>query len=308
MSALHIVPVMKGNNMDGAMIDIGSNSVRLLYRMQEKTVRFARITRLADNMQNGVLCAASARRTLSAAARFAAWARKNRLPYGAYATSAVRDAKNKEAFAKAAARLLKTELRVLSGEEEAAAAFAGAAANMQEALCVLDIGGRSTETAFGKSSLVNNSFSLPIGAVNTTQRGLMPDSMAEEAECAFKPYASMLPLDTPVLAVAGTVTTLAALEKRLHVYEPALVDGFLLTDTLVQAWITRLAALPEADRDSLPGMQKGRGKVIVAGCCILLGWMRAFHTAQVFVRTTDGLDAMLDAMLKNKIILDEKSQ
>ncbi len=197
----------------------------------------------------------------------------------AVATSAVREAENGEAFLGEIEWGYGFETRLLDGNQEAELTRRGV--DPAPGTLVVDIGGGSTE-------LVLDDFhtSLPMGAVRFTERyGEDADRCAAEAR-------ALLPQLAPAAAigVAGTVTTLAALDLRLEQYDRDRVHGHVLTRDAARTHLQLLAALDVDERRKLPAMEPERAPVIVAGAAILLAVLDAYALDAIDVSERDLLD------------------
>jgi exopolyphosphatase/guanosine-5'-triphosphate,3'-diphosphate pyrophosphatase len=186
----------------------------------------------------------------------------------AVGTSAIRDAENGEAFLGEVEWSYGFETRLLSGEEEGELTRRGVAGGreLEPGTLVLDIGGGSTELISDGSRKT----SLDLGSVRLTERFLHSDPPTlEELETAAGAVRDALPDLEPAQAigVAGTITTLAALE--LGEYDPERVHGYRISRNAVDAQLERLASLPLAERRELPGLEPERAPVIVAGAVIV---------------------------------------
>jgi exopolyphosphatase / guanosine-5'-triphosphate,3'-diphosphate pyrophosphatase len=183
------------------------------------------------------------------------------------ATSAVRDAENGEAFLGEIEWSYGFTTRLLSGDEEAELTLRGVG-ETQAATLVVDIGGGSTEL-IGTDQRV----SLDIGAVRLTERHLPSDPPTDdELQACAAAVRSVLP-DGPrperAIGVAGTITSLAALDLELTEYDPERVHGHRLSPDGVQQQLSRLASMPLAERRRVPALDPERAPVIVAGAIIL---------------------------------------
>jgi exopolyphosphatase/guanosine-5'-triphosphate,3'-diphosphate pyrophosphatase len=185
----------------------------------------------------------------------------------AVGTSAIRDAENGEAFLGEVEWSYGFTTRLLSGEEEGELTRRGVAGGreLEPGTLVLDIGGGSTELISDGSRT-----SLDLGSIRLTERFLHSDPpTGEELESAAGAVRDALPDLEPaqVIGVAGTITTLAALE--LGEYDPERVHGYRISRDAVDAQLERLASLPLAERRGLPGLEPERAPVIVAGVVIV---------------------------------------
>jgi exopolyphosphatase/guanosine-5'-triphosphate,3'-diphosphate pyrophosphatase len=205
-------------------------------------------------------------------------------------TSALRDAEGAHDFLDAAESILGERPRVIAGEEEAALSFVGTLSGLPiaGAVTVFDIGGGSTEIIFGEarvpSHAVHAAYSLDVGSVRLLERHLHGDPptavQLEQVRRDIQEALATLPPARPgrVVGVAGTVTTLAAIEAELDPYDGAVVHGSDLSRARVTALATRLAALSNAERRALRGLDVKRADVIVSGAwiaCEVLDWCGA---------------------------------
>jgi exopolyphosphatase / guanosine-5'-triphosphate,3'-diphosphate pyrophosphatase len=271
-----------------AAVDLGTNTTRLLVAdvdagRLEEVHRETRITRLGEGVDarrrllpvpvarvRNVL--ADYRRTLESLGAERTLA---------VATSAVRDADNGEAFLGEVEWSYGFSTRLLGGEEEAALTRRGV--DPAPGTLVLDIGGGSTELVLDDFHM-----SLPMGAVRFTER-----YGEDVARCTAEARA-LLPELSPAAAtgVAGTVTTLAALDLGLERYDRDRVHGHVLTRDAARSQLERLAALTVDERKALPAMEPERAPVIVAGAAILLAVLDAYALEQIEVSERDLLDGV----------------
>jgi exopolyphosphatase/guanosine-5'-triphosphate,3'-diphosphate pyrophosphatase len=203
----------------------------------------------------------------------------------AIGTSAIRDAENGEAFLGEVEWSYGFKARLLSGDEEAELTARGVAngRRLDEDTLVLDIGGGSTELITAAKRL-----SLDIGSVRLTERFLASDPPTrEELNACAAAVREALPELEPkhAIGVAGTITTLAALE--LGGYDPEQVHGYQLTRDAVEAQLERLASLPLAERRELPGLEPERAPVIVAGAVIVDEVLRRYGLDELEVSERD---------------------
>jgi exopolyphosphatase/guanosine-5'-triphosphate,3'-diphosphate pyrophosphatase len=205
------------------------------------------------------------------------------------ATSAVRDAENGEAFLGEIEWSYGFKTRLLSGDEEAAMALRGVG-GVENRTLLLDIGGGSTELIGAQGQV-----STELGSVRLTERFLQsdPPTATELGSLNDAIRAVLAEHDFTAehgIAVAGTATSLAALDLGLVEYDSDRVHGHRLSDTAVEEQLERLAALPLAERREVPGLEPERAPVIVAGAAILLETMRYLGLAEIKVSERDILD------------------
>jgi exopolyphosphatase/guanosine-5'-triphosphate,3'-diphosphate pyrophosphatase len=258
-----------------AAVDLGTNTTRLLVgavedgRLEELH-RETRITRLGEGVDARrrllPVPIARVRNTLSDYRRTAESLGAERTLL--VATSAVRDAENGEAFLGEIEWSYGFATQLLSGDEEAELTRRGLG-RIEASTLIVDIGGGSTE-------LVLDGFqaSLPMGSVRFTERH-GEDITALEA-AAHETLPELDPRPRAAIGVAGTITTLAALDLGLPEYDRKRVHGHLLTRDGARAQLERLAALPLEERKQVPALEPERAPVIVAGAAILVAILDAY--------------------------------
>ena len=274
-----------------AAVDIGSNSTRLLITDGARALaRESIVTRLGEGVEgSGRLGAAPMQRVLSVVREFrAAIEAHGCTRAAAVMTSAVRDAANGAEFAARVSATLGFEARILSGDDEARLTYAGATFGRAAGeYLVIDIGGGSTELVLGSGFHV----STQIGVVRHSERHLHSDPPApNELEALAEDVRTALMAHVPVrahvdtlnaIAVAGTPTQCAAIDLELEPYDPALIEGHVLTAQRLGELLDRLAAVPLAERRGIRGLDPARAPVIVAGIVILLEVVNYFGLDRV---------------------------
>jgi exopolyphosphatase / guanosine-5'-triphosphate,3'-diphosphate pyrophosphatase len=207
------------------------------------------------------------------------------------ATSAVRDAENGEAFLGEIEWSYGFVTRLLTGEEEAELTFRGAADGHVGSTLVIDPGGGSTELVVGEAGVVSRRASVDVGSVRLTERFVHSDPpSAQELEAAAEYVRSSLPAPPradEVVGVAGTITTLAALDLGRTEPEGLGTHGHMLTLDGIRAQRERLAALPLTERRGLRGLHPERAEVIVAGAVLVEQVLDAYGIAAIEVSERD---------------------
>lgn len=289
-----------------AVVDIGSNSTRLLVadvgdeRVVERE-RQSRVTRLARGVDlSGRLSDEAIEAACGAIADYVALCREREVErIEAIATSAVRDAANGEAFVAELRERFALPARVLDGEEEARLTYTGATFESPptEPTLVIDIGGGSTELVVGTGRQISFHASLQAGVVRHTERHIISDpptpteleSLAADARALIEGAIGSDPAATARrgIAVAGTPTSLAAIDLGLEPYDPAQVHGRTLDLGTIQRMLSRLASASLAKRAQIAGMHPDRAPSIVAGVVIFVEAMRAFGLDRVEVSEHD---------------------
>lgn len=286
-----------------AAVDIGTNSTRLLVvehsgdssRELERRTTVTGLGRGVDRA--GQLADDAMTRTVETLNRYARRAGELRVErVVAVATSATRDASNREEFLRAAETALGVRPKVISGEEEARLAFAGAAAGFSNpaSLLVVDIGGGSTEFVTDDAA-----HSADVGSVRLTERTL-PDRPAsfEQLQHAARHAAGLLArLPVPagvseVIGVAGTWTSLSAIAQELPGYDRAAVHHSRLARLDVDRLVVSLAARTLDETAAIPSLDPARAPVILGGAIVARECMRRIGTDHVLISEHDLLDGL----------------
>jgi exopolyphosphatase/guanosine-5'-triphosphate,3'-diphosphate pyrophosphatase len=281
-----------------AAVDLGTNTTRLLVADVDdgqirEVHRETRITRLGEGVDaRRRLLPLPIARVRNALADYRATAeRLGAERVLAVATSAVRDAENGEAFLGEIEWSYGFTTRLVSGDDEAQLTRRGV--QPPPGTLVVDIGGGSTELLLDAFHV-----SLDIGSVRFTERFVRtdPPDSRELEECAravqavLAERAAIAP--ERAIGVAGTVTTLAALDLGLDAYDRERVDGHRLSLEGARAQLDRLAALPLEQRREVPALEPERAPVIVAGAVILTETLAHFGLDAIEVSERDILDGI----------------
>jgi exopolyphosphatase / guanosine-5'-triphosphate,3'-diphosphate pyrophosphatase len=296
-----------------AAVDVGTNSTRLLVadveggRVVAEHAREMIITRLGKGVdRTGRFDPAALRRTLDVLAGYGATCRRLGVQgRRVVATSATRDAGNRQEFLDGVRALLGVEAEVLSGEAEAATAYRGATHDLpgDGRTLVVDIGGGSTELILGTTGNPEAMVSLDLGCVRLHERHLHTDPPTATEVAALRADAATQlarvtgTLDPAsaerVVGVAGTITTVTAIGLGLAVYDPRRIHRSALSAAEIAAVAEKLAAMTVAERAAIPVMAKGREDVIAAGALLLDELVRTFGFQRVIASETDILDGVL---------------
>jgi exopolyphosphatase / guanosine-5'-triphosphate,3'-diphosphate pyrophosphatase len=292
-----------------AVVDIGTNSTRLLIadvgpgRRLAEVQRQTVVTRLGEGVDaTGRLGEAPQQRVFDVLARYGERmddaGAERRI---AVLTSAVRDAANGRAFTERVRTEHGLDARTLSGDEEARLTYLGATAARDpedpQELLVIDIGGGSTELVVGARGAVGFHVSTQNGVVRHTERHLHGDPPAPEELAALaaevrESVAAAVPAEVrrrpgAAVAVAGTATSLAAIDLGLEPYDAGRVEGHRIAAARLAELRDRLAGLPLAERREVAGLHPDRAPTIVAGVVILLEVLGAFGLDAVEVSDRD---------------------
>jgi exopolyphosphatase / guanosine-5'-triphosphate,3'-diphosphate pyrophosphatase len=293
-----------------AAIDCGTNSTRLLIvsAAGETLERRMTITRMGDGVDRTHRLAADAiGRTLAALSDYAvAMAAHGVGARRAVATSAARDATNRDEFFRGAETILGVRPELLSGLEEGQLSYRGATADLDEGegpYLVVDIGGGSTELAMAQEAI-----SLDIGCVRLSERFFHHDppsapelkaARAEVDEQLEKARRHLGPQGEArcLVGLAGTVSTAAMISSGLTTYTRAAVHHQRLSADSIGGIYQRLSCLDHRGRAATPGLEPGRIDVIVGGLLILVAVMDNFGFDGCLASESDILDGMAAGLL-----------
>jgi exopolyphosphatase/guanosine-5'-triphosphate,3'-diphosphate pyrophosphatase len=300
-----------------AAIDCGTNSIRLLIAditgdNFKEVLRTMEIVRLGQGVdQNKAFHPDAIDRTLKAVELFRDQiASKGVEKIRFCATSATRDATNRNLFIDGVRQILGIEVEVIPGEEEAELSFIGATKELRQSdapFLVVDIGGGSTEFVFG-SEKVDFAKSVNIGCVRMSERHLntQPPSMAQIAQAivdidiAVTQAAVVVPITTAktLVAVAGTATTVAAAALELNNYDRHLIHLSRISASNVHKVAASFQSMNKDQIASLGFMHPGRVDVITAGSLVLSRIMAATGASEFVASESDILDGMAWSLIK----------
>lgn len=294
--------------MKGAIIDVGTNSTRLLIAERSgqsisEIHRETRITRLGEGLINtGVITSPAIERTSKVMKAYMDEAlRLGARQMAAFGTAALREASNRSEALTELKNLTGLHISVLTGEEEALATFLGTAADFNfKPRTVIDIGGGSTEFIWG-AERVESFLSLPIGCVKISERygleGLVSEktvfSTTKEIESHFKKtIVNCSCKDYQTVAVGGTATSLSAMNIKLESYNRRRVHLSRFSIDELMALIRNIASMTLEERKKIPVLDPARADVILAGSIILLAALRSLGTQELIVSERDILDGL----------------
>jgi exopolyphosphatase/guanosine-5'-triphosphate,3'-diphosphate pyrophosphatase len=301
-----------------AVVDLGTNSIRLLVARwtpsEDQIQELARdmiLTRIGEEVdRTGVIAAEPLRRTLLVLARYCRRARAlgaERIHLGA--TSAVREAANRDELADGVLKLTGEPMEVVSGEEEAALSFLGATRDLRDVpapYLVLDIGGGSTEFVLGEAK-PTHAISTRMGSVRLTERYVHSDppspenldTLGEAVTSVLAKVEERMPVREArtLIAVAGTATTMQGIELALPEYDPEVLHRSWMTAEAADRVFRLLVDMTTDERRALPVMAPGREDVIAAGAAILVSVMHRWGFDRALVSETDILDGLLYRMI-----------
>jgi len=304
-------PIHADERVRAGVVDLGTNSIRLLVASAtpdgglEELARDMAITRIGEGVDaTGAIDDAALGRTLDVLDRYAHRTRALRATGPAVsATSAVRDASNRDALERGVLALTGVPLRVIDGDHEARLSFDGATRGLDAPapFLVVDVGGGSTELALG-TERADATTSVRVGSVRLTERFVRADpptreellAVGAEARARLGDAARGLPLADArtLVAVSGTATTVQGIALGLERWDPEATHRTWLSLERADAVLQRLASMTSSERAAMPVMPPGREDVITAGAAILVEAMRLGGFDRALVSETDILDGL----------------
>lgn len=293
-----------------AIIDIGTNSVRLLIAEKDEKEEWKvlkkdlRSTRLGEGMTDKAFIGRGPEeRTLQAIEEFTAAARLAGVSeIYAYGTSIMRDAANGGEFSDEVTAATGIPVRILSGKEEAYYSYIGAAGTSGVVTSVVDIGGGSTEICMGFGTDIGMRHSFKLGCVRCSKQfdTTTPRGLAELKKHCFDLFrhTELLQAVKNVkrwIGVGGTVTSLASMLQELEVYDTAKVQDFIIHQEDVNRMLKKLSSMSYDEKCHMTGLMPERADIIVAGVAILDSLMEYFALPEIMVSDRDLSEGLLDA-------------
>jgi len=271
-----------------AAIDVGTNSVKFHIgeRREDGTWRTvadrAEITRLGDGLEkSGEINREAMARTVSTIAAMVDEARRNAVAgIAAVGTMGMRTARNSEQFIDAVRQRCGVRIEVIPGEEEGRLAYLAVKSGLrleEGSLAVFDTGGGSTQFTFGRGTVVEERFSLNVGAVRYTERyglaeAVSPGQLRAALDAISADLARLGTRHSPdvLVGMGGAVTNIAAVKHALANYDPDIVQGTVIERTEIERQIELYCSRSQEDRRKIVGLQPKRADVILAGACIVM--------------------------------------
>jgi exopolyphosphatase/guanosine-5'-triphosphate,3'-diphosphate pyrophosphatase len=299
-----------------AVIDCGTNSIRLLIAeisgsTFKEVIRTMEIVRLGQGVdENKAFHPDAINRTLLAVKSFKEIIDKNKVDKIRFcATSATRDARNRNLFIDGVRDILNVQVEVIPGEEEAALSFTGATYQLDQGsgpFLVVDIGGGSTEFVYGDKKVISAK-SVNIGCVRMSERHFLtqPPGMDQIAraivdiDIAITEAGASVPINSAksLIAVAGTATTVAAAALNLSKYDRDLIHLSKISADKVHKVAQMFQSMSKSEITALPYMHEGRVDVITAGSLVLSRVMAATGAVEFVASESDILDGMAFSLI-----------
>lgn len=304
--------------MKVAVVDIGSNSIRLLVanfdgRAIVSVCKDLITTRLGIGVaKNNMIDRHSMYHTIHAVKCFVKKAFNFNCDYIlSFATSAVRDAVNGSDLLRLIKEEIGLDVKIISEQEEAQLSFSGSrfGLGVSGLALVVDIGGNSTEISFGDDKFVKTG-SLPMGAVRWTEtyfKSEVPTIMeVEHATNAARKLLHELPFPKKssgrkVIGVGGTLTSIAAIKLNLQAYNPEVIHGLYLSSEEINLIYHKLLSLSIKEKKKIPGLSPKRAEIITAGSLIICETIREFDISGITISESDTMEGFVLKELNNKI-------
>lgn len=294
-----------------AAVDLGTNSIRLMlckvlnkkFISKSKEVITTRIGKNVDH--TGHLTDKAMEKNIEAIKYF----KKKAENYGAekiivFATSAIRDASNKEYFLEKVKNEVGIDIKVLNGKEEAAIGILGASYGFDnEKLLVIDVGGGSTELVLGCNEKILYSTSINAGAVRMTEKYIKSNPIAQQDIDALEESLDRLFHDAimqlkderidRIIAIGGTATTAASIYHKLRVYDWEVIHNTILDQCFLNKIFDTLKSMTVKERYSIKGLQKERADIMPAGIFIIKYIMNKLDAEQIIISENDNLEGII---------------
>lgn len=297
-----------------AAIDIGTNSTNLLIVDSDAEIleRRVTVTRLGQGVdRTRVLAPEAIERTIICLQTYRTILDQyENMPLRIVASSACRDANNRDEFFDRTEQVLGLRPTLISGPQEAHLSYRGCTTNLTPdpaGHLIIDIGGGSTELIVGHDRLIE-AFSLDVGAVRITERHLhhdppLPEELVNaigEVRDLFDDLtreSAFLAHTRQIIGTAGTIVTVAAIELGLPGLDTSVLHGSILSRDAIEDVFRTMATEKLSDRIHNPGLPRERADVIVGGCCVLVALMRSLEANELVVSTNNILDGMCAELL-----------
>ena len=281
------------------VIDIGSNSIRLMLHDGATVDKTCIITKLSENLvATGKLCEGAIERSIKAIEtlkqKAISWGAERIL---AFARAAVRGAENGDYFVSKTKEITGVVVEVVSGETEAVLGLLGALNGKDGG--IIDIGGASTEIIVSKVDNPIYSHSMQFGVVKLTELCGQNVKVLEKFIGEILTEYGAVPTSN-FYGIGGTATSLSAIALELEIYDRKKVDGYVLTAEKLEDIIELLDSKTIEERKQIKGLQKGRAEVILSGAVLLRSIMKMLKIQSITISEDDNLEGYLIWKKKNE--------
>lgn len=278
--------------MKYAIIDIGSNSVRLMLWAGGTLYKWVITTRLAQGLsESGAICEEAAQRTVDAVREFCEEGTRLDARVYAFATAAVRNASNGAHFCELVKNTCGIQVDVVSGEEEAQLGLYGALGRSDGT--IIDIGGASTEVCMRKEGKICFSTSLDVGVVRLLDRCGQDEDKLKAYIRKMIERLDNLSCVQPVYVIGGTASTLASVKLGLEKYDAAKLNGLMLSSNYLDETAKKLLCMSVEQRKALAGMEPRRADLIAGGAVLLSEMVHALKLNEAYFSDSDNLEGYL---------------
>lgn len=278
---------VKRPKINRAVIDIGTNSTRMLVFREDRKGQLFRVnksvryTRMGQGVnQTGKLHPDAIKRNLEALEEFKGIASDYDVAeMRVFGTSALRDAEDSDVFVKLAKENLGIDVEIISGNEEAELGFLGVSQCFNERILIFDIGGGSTELICGEGNDLKKMMSLNIGCVRSTEMYIQNDpptadelaemnkAVTQQLKAALSGYEGFKPYT--LVGIGGTATTISTIQQKLKIYNSEKVHQSRITKTDLEKILEDLSSKTVEERSAIVGLEAKRADIIIAGASIL---------------------------------------
>lgn len=289
--------------MKYGIIDVGSNSIRLMIIENGETIRkVIKTTQIAEGLAtHGLLQKSPMSNSVDAIVKL----NNTAIAQGAtqvfvFATEAVRSAPNGDDFVTMVREACGLDIHILSSEEEAIVGFYGAYSGYGNK-CVVDIGGASTEIAVGNENSMVYANSQPIGAVRLRDLVGENETNLDAYIKAMVISYGEIPSVKEAVAIGGTATAIVAVLEKMSVYRPEIVHNYVLSIEKIEEVIELIINTPINERSKIIGLPEKRRNVMVGGCMLLIEIMKKIKVSSVRVSEKDNLEGYYKCFVENSI-------
>ena len=280
--------------MKYGVIDIGSNSVRLMISENGQTIKkYVKTTRLAENMEaDNKLHVVSMERTACAVSFFVNMAKEQNVSQiYIFATAAVRQAINKQDFLSLVKNLTDIDVDIIAGELEAKLGAMGALNGKDGG--IIDVGGASSEVLVMQNGKIEYSKSIDVGAVRLFNLYAQDkDKIIEKVKDAVKEY-GLIP-NTTFYGIGGTATSIASMDLELYEYDPNKVHGHKVSLDKILRLRDKLLSMTLEERRNVVGLQRERAEVIAGGVALVYEILRLAGAQEIVISESDNLEGYLE--------------
>lgn len=275
-----------------AIIDVGSNSVRMMLKENNIKEKFSVVTKLSEKRKDNFLDDLAMKRTITEIIKFVETAREKDAEIYIFATEALRNSENSKEFIEELFFKTGINVNVLAPRAEALASFFGATNKRKGNLAVIDLGGASTEITTGKGANVGSFVSLHLGVVSLFDKcGKDKEKLDTEIKKQLKGL-TKYPFDT-LIGVGGTIATIAAIDLKLKKFDGNKVNGHILSLDNILNITKTLYNLDDDEISKIYCIQKGRESALFSGSYFLCRLMEFLEADQILVSNSDNLEGYI---------------